>query len=220
MPQVPAAAEEPPGPGKLTVARDTPASQRPFWKSKPEQRKKLYEARAVLVSVRDEKVETADGRKQVRFTIKGAGLVSAPKAFSFATAQEYPKLKEVSGHFKTVAYHAPSRKLFLVMEALGYQARMVLRMRPVSEDWRDELQWDVVWGDFKGMTGVIGFERAEGPSKTEASIEAVYQAAELPLPKILMGLALEAIAQKVAEKMRSLIEGEYKAASRASPAAK
>lgn len=212
MPHVPDLPPEPPGPPQLSVAKDRPLAEQPFWKSKPGSRKRLYEDRAVLVSVRDERIKVL-GREQVRFTVKGAGLVSAPKKFAFATAREYDKLKTVSGHFKTVEFHAPTRKLFLVMEALGYQARMVLRMRPVSEDWRDELQWDVIWGDFKGMTGVIAFESTEKTGRTEVSIEAKYESEKLPLPKIVMGLALEAIAQKVAEKMRTFIEREYRAAN-------
>lgn len=195
-------------PPRLSVSRERPLAEQPFWKSKPEQRRKLYEERAVLVSVRDER-EQAVGSERIRFTIKGAGVVAAPKAFAFAIARQYSKLKSVSAHFKTVEFHSASQKLFLVMEALGYEARMVLKMTPVSEDWRDELQWEVVWGEFKGMTGVIAFERTAQTGRTEVSVEAVYLSEKLPLPKVLMTLALEAIAQRVAEKMRVFIEREY-----------
>jgi hypothetical protein len=206
-------AQEPPA--QLSVSRERRESDAPFWKRKPEWRRRLMEERAVVVSVSQDKVVGAGG-DEIKFTIRGAGLVSAPKGFSFRTAQQYAKLKSVSTHFRTVEFHEPSRKLHLVLQALGYQARMVLKLRTVSEDWRDEIQWDVIWGDFRGMKGVIAFEPA-GAGRTETSIESVYQAQKRPLPKILMGLALEAVAQKVAGEMRAFIETEFRAAALAAP---
>jgi hypothetical protein len=57
------------------------------------------------------------------------------------------------------------------------------------------------------MTGVVGFEKV-ADDRTEMSIEAKYLADELPLPKHLVGLALEVVVQKVAEKLRSFIEAQ------------
>ncbi|MCM2282817.1 MAG: hypothetical protein NDI61_13335, partial [Bdellovibrionaceae bacterium] len=47
----------------------------PFWKSKPVHRRRMYEERAILVSVRDEKSRVKEG-ELVRLTVKGAGVVS------------------------------------------------------------------------------------------------------------------------------------------------
>ncbi len=192
----------------------------PFWKAKRDVYRRMLEDRAVVVSSRRDtvKVQGKDQDKnqekeQIRFTIKGAGIVNAPRAFSFSEAQSYDKLKSISGHFKTVTYAPANQNLHLVMEALGYEADMLLKMEPVTTELRDELQWSVIAGHFKGMRGVLAFESVAG-GKTESSIDAVYQAETLPLPKILMGVALEAIFQKVAEKMRSAIEFEYKAAQK------
>ncbi len=187
----------------------------PFWKRKVDLLHRIYDERAIIVSAATETVLVAPASpslprsEQILFTIRGAGLVNAPKSFAFKTAQEYRKLKDVSSHFKTVEYHEETRKLFLVTEALGWQARMVLLMQPVTSDRRDEIRWDVIWGSFRGMKGMMTFAAAENGRKAETSIEAVYQAETLPLPKILMGFALETIIQKVAEKMRSFIEREY-----------
>lgn len=185
----------------LIVRRDLPAESRPFWKSKPELQRRIREERAVIVSVKNEEI----ANKMIRFSITGAGMVRRSKEFCFHVASQFERLKEVSDHFKTVKYDTSNKQLFVVTEALGYQARMVMRVLPVVEDWRSELQWEVVWGHFKGMTGLIGFERAEG-DQTEMSMSARYEAEELPLPKSLMGFALEVITQKVAERMRSFIE--------------
>ena len=195
---------------KLMLEKDAPPEKRPFWKTRPELQEKIREDRAIIVSV---KRADLDGGL-IRFTMMGAGEVARPKEFCFAVAQQYEKLKEVSDHFKTVTYDVPSRQLLLITEALGYQARMIMRVQPVAEDWRNELQWEVIWGHFKGMTGYIGFERAEG-DKTEVSISAKYEAMELPLPKILMGFALEVITQKVAERMRAFIEAQPTSSAKA-----
>lgn len=173
---------------------------KPFWR-RPELQRKMNEERAILVSVKRENRPN----DLIRFTMNGAGLVDRSKDFCFQTAQKFERLKEVSDHFKTVTFDSNSRQLFVVTEALGYQARMILKVLPVSEDWRSELQWEVIWGHFKGMTGLIGFEQTKD-NRTEVSLNARYEAKELPLPRILMGFALEVITQKVAERMRAFIE--------------
>ena len=185
---------------KLSVTKGT--REQPFWR-RADLKARMKEDRDIVVSVRQQKLSP----QLVRFTMAGAGWVSRPKDFCFSASQQYPRLKEVSDHFKAVEYDPGSRHLFLITEALGYQARMILEVIPVSEDWRSELQWQVVWGSFKGMTGLIGFEQME-KDRTEVSVNAKYEAEELPLPKILMGFALEVITKKVAEKMRAFIESQ------------
>ena len=188
----------------LSIRKNAPVSEQPFWRRRSELMQKIKEDREVIVSVRHQSVDRPGGQLE-QFTMNGAGLVARPKDFCFAVSQQYDKLKEISEHFKTVNYSASSHQLFLVTEALGYQARMILLMQPVSEDWRSELQWEVIWGHFKGMKGLIGYERVDD-GHTEMSLHADYEAKELPLPKILMGFALEVITKKVAEKMRTFIE--------------
>jgi hypothetical protein len=198
----------------LSIGKNPGASELPFWRKKPELLKKLRDERDVLVSVKREDLEHPPGF--LRFTMAGAGVVARPKEHCFRVSQNYPKLKEISDHFKTVSYDSNTDQLFLITEALGYQARMILKMTPVEEDWRSELQFEVVWGAFKGMKGVLGFEEL-APGKTEVSIQAKYEASELPLPRILMGFALEVITQKVAEKMRSYIETQPMQTSQIAP---
>lgn len=185
----------------LKLNKTTPVQELPFWKSKPVLVEKLRTERVIIVSVKRD--DLSNGR--IRFLMTGAGVVKRPKDICFQVSQQYTKLKEVSEHFKTVRYESKSRELLLVIEVLGYQAQMSLRLNPVNEDWRSELQWEVIAGHFTGMTGIIGFEKIEG-DRTEMSIDAKYEAAEFPLPRILMGFALEVVIQKVAEKMRTFIE--------------
>jgi hypothetical protein len=188
-------------PPKLSYAQNAKASEKPYWKSKPDLLKRMSDDRFITVSVNRQ--DFPDGH--VAFTMSGAGMVSRGKDACFATAQDYNKLKEISDHFKTVTFEPQTQKLFIVTEALGYQARMMMQLTPVHEDWRSEVQWEVIWGSFKGMKGVIGFERL-GPRTTEVSLTGRFEAPELPIPKIIMGFALEVITQKVAEKMRTYLE--------------
>lgn len=185
----------------LTFAKDTPVGEKPFWKAKPDLMKRMLDERYIVVSVKRE--DLPNGR--IVFTMAGAGDVNRDKEACFTLAQQYPKLKEISDHFKTVSFDEKSQKLFIVTEALGYQARMLMQLTPVIEDWRSEVQWEVIWGSFKGMKGVIGFERL-GPRATEVSFQGRFEAPELPIPKFLMGFALEVVVQKVAEKMRTYLE--------------
>ncbi len=186
---------------KLSYTENAKATEKPYWKSKPDLLKRMSDERFITVSVNRQ--DLPDGR--VIFTMSGAGDVARGKDTCFATAQDYNKLKEISDHFKTVTFEPKTQKLFIVTEALGYQARMMMQLTPVQDDWRSEVQWEVIWGSFKGMKGVIGFERL-GPRATEVSFSGRFEAPELPIPKILMGFALEVITQKVAEKMRTYLE--------------
>ncbi|MCM2282507.1 MAG: hypothetical protein NDI61_11755, partial [Bdellovibrionaceae bacterium] len=135
------------------------------------------------------------------------------------------KLRQASRHFKSVTYDPSSRRLSIVAEALGLQVRSVLRMEPVSGTERDEVRWEVVEGDFQGMRGALVIERADQSNRAESahaessraksaraevSIDSIYEARELPLPRILMGWTLEAIVQKAAERIRSMAEQEYR----------
>lgn len=182
-------------------AKDFTELGEPFWKGKPKLIQKMREERAVIVSVRSSEL----AKNLIQFHMQGAGWVSRSKDQAFAIARQYQNLKEVSSHFKTVVYDQKSDQLFVVTEALGYQARMRLQMSVVEQDKKNLIRWEVIWGHFKGMKGVIGFE-AVARNKTEVTMLALYEADELPLPKTLIGFALEVVVQKVAEKMRSYLE--------------
>lgn len=188
---------------KLSYTETAKASDKPYWKSKPELLKRMVDDRFITVSVNRQ--DLSDGH--IIFTMSGAGDVARGKDACFTTSRDYSKLKDISDHFKTITFDAKTEKLFIVTEAMGYQARMMMQLTPVQESWRSEVQWEVIWGSFKGMKGVIGFERL-GPRLTEVSFTGRFEAPDLPIPKIIMGFALEVITQKVAEKMRSYLEAK------------
>ena len=199
----PLPAPSPTPPPHLSFAKDGPLFSKPYWKAKPALMKRMSEERFIAVSVNRNDLPSG----KIEFTMAGAGVVNRDKEASFRVAQDYSKLKEISAHFKTVTFDEKAQKLFIVAEALGYEARMLMRLTPVTDDWRSEVQWEVVWGSFKGMKGIIGFEKL-GSRSTEVSFQGRFEAPELPIPKFLMGFALEVIVQKVAEKMRTYLEAK------------
>ena len=182
------------------------ARAEPFW-TKPDVRKRMIDDRAVIFSVKTGK---SPGGKST-FAVRGAGIVAAPRAFAFRAAQRYERLKEISDRFREVKWDEPTKTLFLAAEALGYQARMILKVDAAKAADRDELKWETTWGRLKGMKGAIGFADVEsaGKEKTEIDFASDFSADELPLPRGAMGFALEIVAQKVAERMRSYIEAEW-----------
>ena len=175
-----------------------------FWRRKDIYRE-IQEDRKIVVAVR--KYDTKAGL--IHFSVRGAGWVSASRDHAVRLAKDYEKLMQISSHFKEVKFDSKDQTLFLHMEAMGYAARMILKINWAENATRSEMQWESIWGSFTGMKGLIGFESMKA-GKTEVMLEAEYEAEKLPIPKALMGLALEAVTQKVAEKMRTYIESEYR----------
>ncbi len=161
----------------------------------------MREERLIPVSVTKQ-----DLRKNlISYDVKGAGVVHAGLAKAFEISQRFEKLTEVSSNFKSVFYDKKNRQLFLVVSALGYETRMILAIDQLDFKKRKEIQFEVVWGELKGLKGAIGYEALDD-EYTEVSILSHYQAEKFPLPKVFMGFAFEVLTQKIAEKMRTFIE--------------
>lgn len=179
-----------------------------FWKMKPHIRKRLNEEQAVLVSVR-----TEDGRVDTladRLVMSGVGWVKQSPTEVFARTQDFERLKDISDHFRVVKYDAKTERLFIVSQALGYQARMLFQLK--FDRAERKIQFEVIDGHFLGLRGLVEMA-AIGDSAikereriTELSILMAHEARTLPIPKILIGFALEVIAKNVAIKMRRHLE--------------
>jgi len=179
----------------------------PFWKKSSARLRQIREERSVQVSSRRE--DLASG--EMRFTFLGVGDVSKDCDFTLAMAQQFDRLPEISNHFKEVIFDPERRQLWMVANALGYQGRMLLQTDlafardPLALEHRPQLEFEITWGTFRGLRGVLTFEPID-LKKCEVAVEAHYQTKEPPLPKVLMGFALEVVIQKVAEKMRAFAE--------------
>lgn len=183
----------------------------PFWKSKPDVQKKILNDDLVVVSADTRELQKKPALHLMK--VVAGGLVKTPFDFTFATITDYGKLKEVDSHFKESRYDKEAKTLFLHMEALGYHARMHLRLSeqdvPHAKVKTKQIHWECYKGTFEGMKGVFQVEEVER-QKTEISMTADYRSETLPLPKVLMGLGLEIVGRQVAVKMRQYILDQYK----------
>lgn len=184
-----------------------PKSQLAFWRYKPELQDRMREQRDVLVSAQKKQDDHED--KLMHFDVRGAGFVKRDLNEAFKLAQNYQDLHKVSEHFNKVYFDEKNQQLFLIIKALGYQARMILYIHKFEKDERKELQFEIIWGDLKGLKGAVGFEKQDD-NYTEVSMMSDYTAAEFPLPKVFMSFAFEVLTEKIAKRMRSYLESEPK----------
>lgn len=147
-----------------------------------------------------------------RLIMSGVGWVKQAPAEVFARALDFERLKEISEHFREVKYDGKSRRLFIVSQALGYQARMLFQLRFDSRERM--IHFEVIDGHFLGLRGQVEMSAVNDSTIkdrdriTELSILMAHEARTLPIPKILIGFALEIIAKNVAFKMRRHLESK------------
>lgn len=190
----------------VTVA---PFASKPFWEGKPKLETKLKEERAVLVSVRTDK--GVRDKNADLFSINGVGYVRREADVVFNLAKRFDRLKEISDVFREVKFEPKTNRVFVICQALGYQARMLIQVEPTLKPVR-EIRFRVVDGHFLGLEGIMGFRelsreaRTDSRAETEVSLRVQHEAREIPIPKFLVGFALEVLIQKVALKMRTYFE--------------
>ncbi len=185
-----------PLPNEVELPRD-------FWVGKSHVQRRLDEEQAVLVSVRTEAGRV--DKQADRLVMSGVGWVKRPPNEVYGRAQDFERLKVISDHFREVKYEPQSRRLFILSQALGYQARMLFQLRFDIE--RKRIFFQVIDGHFLGLHGVIEMATVAKRSQvTELSVLMAHEARELPIPRILIGFALEVIAKNVALKMRRYLE--------------
>lgn len=187
-----------------------------FWLGKLKTQERLRE-REILVSVR-----TESGRldpKADRLLMSGVGWVRQTPQVVFETAKNFEVLPSVSDHFREVKYDKKANRLFIISQALGYQARMLFQLR--LDETNRSIQFRVIDGHFLGLRGEISMRAAQDLNsrpyrdKTEMTVLMAHEARELPVPKILIGFALEIVAKNVAQKMRRYLESQTEPSERA-----
>lgn len=187
-----------------------------FWRGKPKIAERL-ENREILVSVRTEAGQI--DRDASRLIMSGVGRVKRNPVEVFEIARSFEKLPQVSEHFREVKFDAKTSRLFVISQALGYQARMLFQIHLDKEAWR--IRFHVIDGHFLGLRGEIEmasvFDARKKPRSdlTEMSVLMAHEARELPVPKILIGFALEIVSKNVAQKMRRYIETGHLESTRA-----
>lgn len=179
----------------------------PFWKGKRDLLEKIESDREILVSVRTEDVKLADSKPGIRFVFRGVGRVRRDRKSVVDLAMRFQDLKTISDHFKEVKWDPVTSRLFVIGTALGYQARMLMKIEKTMavSPQRDEIRFKVIEGHFLGLEGAFVMETT-GQAETELSIWCLQDSTELPMPRFLAGFALEVVAKNVANKMRTHFE--------------
>lgn len=179
--------------------------EEPYWRKNKSLYDKILNQRKIVVSVKSDK------KPAHSFRMSGAGVVNAPLRFTVAEVKKFENLPQTSSYFKKVVHNPKEQKLFLDMEALGMRARMMLQYKWTDqfEENQAQMDWVVTWGMLRGMEGNFIFKQIS-PEKTEVSMWNSIKDMKSPLPDFLMGFTLEVIGEKVAQKMRSYVESQFR----------
>lgn len=175
----------------------------PFWKT-PANYKKMTESRSILISASTD----AKAENLRTMSVVGAGIVDTPLNFAYDAVKRFEELPKVSERFEEVKWDSLNQRLFLHMSAMGYHVKMTLKLSFNERDNKKVINWESVEGGFVGMKGQITLVEQDA-RHTEMSMDAYYEAEKLPLPKVLMGIGLEFVTQRVAGTFREYIEKAY-----------
>jgi hypothetical protein len=191
------------------------AEEVPFWKAKSKVYKKILEERAVMVAVKTIDDSSVKATPKI-MQMLGGGIIHVPQKFAFETAKDFKKLEKVSSHIRQATWIPKTETLYLHTEAFNYHAQMNLKVKFIEGVEKSTIQWTHVSGVFTGMEGRIEFATllpAKGATATERSEIALatgYRYNKFPIPALFLEFGLEVIMQKIAGRMRSFIEEEYK----------
>lgn len=175
------------------------------WWLKPSYQKKIREERQIVVSIISE-----DLGGQSRYRMTGAGVVLASRAQVLKNILAFEDLQKISSYFKKVVHQPEMHRAYFVLEAYGYEARLLIKYSIKDQVDKSVFEWSVVWGGFQGMIGTIEL-LSLAPEKTEAILFSSFDDKQIPLPKIFKGVVLEVIVQHVAKSMRKHIENKNQA---------
>jgi hypothetical protein len=176
----------------------------PFWRQKPALYDKVLKQRKVLVSVKPLKLPKGRAARVV-----GVGVVNAPVGFVRTQVGQFQNLAQVSSYFKKVVHKPENNQLYIHVRAMGYETRLLMSYKWTQPEQGHQLDWQVTEGTFQGMQGHY-LLREVGPGRTEVSTWMRVSPPKTPVPDFLFNFTLEVIAEKVAHKMRSYIEEQYR----------
>lgn len=179
-----------------------------FW----QQKKDLYAAMLNKAEVPVSVTEGKDG-----WSFKGAGIVKAPKEFTFSKAKDFNQLKQLKEHFSNIAISSDGRNLNLGVRFLGKERVIEIKTKVVDQENPRVLSFEVAEGLMKGLYGVLivkDVERREGqpidPNSCEVALVAYVSESTAWVPDFLFGIGAEGIMRHVAISLRNLVEKDYK----------
>jgi len=184
---------------RATAELSVPRGDAAWWQ-KPAMLKRLREERDVVISVK--------GEPHSRYSMTGAGDLRSSRESAVKTLLAFHDLEKVSPYFKKVVHQPEYNRVYFLLEAYGYEARLLIKYSVENLPEKTVFHWNVVWGGFQGMIGSIEFTTLKA-DKTEAVMISQFDDRDIPLPRIFTGFVLEAVVQQVAKSMRGYIEDQY-----------
>lgn len=172
----------------------------PFWKAKEKIYRRIEEDRAIIVAVHTDPIR--DGE---RLVINGGGQISAPIAFAFAQAMNFDNLKQITDYIQEV--RSKNGQLFIKSKAFGYEASMWFQVKSTPSSG---IHFKVVRGTLKGLQGDFHFDKVNSV-KTEIGISGQYDYVKFPIAKIFAEFGIEVVLQRMAIRLRDLVEERYQA---------
>lgn len=188
----------------LTNAVEAPAAVERWWE-KPSLQKKVRQERQVIVSVKRDPAKTKHD-----YVMTGVGVVKATLPFTIERILDFSSLQKVSSYFKKIHHQPEFNRVYFILEAYGYEARMLIKYSVETSGNQRIFHWRVVWGGFQGMIGSIDVSSLEA-EKTQLVMHSNFDDKEIPLPSIFTSFVLEILVQQVSKSMREFIEDAYKA---------
>jgi hypothetical protein len=174
-------------------------SSLPFWKAKEKIYHRIQEERAIVVAVHTDKIK--DGETLV---FGGGGQMSTPLEFAYQQAMQFENLKSVTDYIKEI--RTENDRLFVRASAFGYDASMWLKLVPTPHR---NIHYEVVEGTLKGLQGDIHLEKIE-TIKTEIGISGHYDYVRFPIPRLFAEFGMEVVLQRMAVRLRSMLEEKYR----------
>lgn len=179
----------------LFIAVSSPAD----WRERPKVQKKVQTQRRVFVVLKEKA-----GQPGV-LSLTGIGEVKQSRSVCLQKMLGFEKLPQVSSHFKKVIHQPKLSRVYFVLQAYGYEARLLIKYKVVSTKEKDLLQWSVVWGRFEGMVGEIQLTSPRA-GRVQALMTGSFRADQVPLPSFFKNFVLEMIIHRISLKMRTYLE--------------
>ena len=182
----------------------------PFWKAKEKIYRRIQEERAVVVAVHTEALSENPKHTEAfpeggqTLVFGGGGQISTPLMFTYEQALQFENLKSVTDYIKEI--RTEGDRLFIRANAFSYEANMWLKLTPTPHR---NIHFEVVQGTLKGLRGDIRLEKIE-TTKTEIGISGNYDYVQFPIPRLFAEFGIEVVLQRMAIRLRSLIEEKYR----------
>ncbi len=139
----------------LTNAVEAPGAADRWWE-KPSLQKKVRQERQVIISVKRDPAKTKHD-----YLMTGVGVVKATLPFTMERILDFSSLQKVSSYFKKIDHQPEFNRVYFILEAYGYEARMLIKYSVETSGNQRIFHWRVVWGGFQGMIGSIDVSSLE-----------------------------------------------------------